>query len=335
MSGLTWDPAECDEPLRGSFAERGTCVYDRGPQPSWEPEFFLGAHRLNWCWEGAARGPLFVNMHLLLPRVGDMQSATQDIGLDSGGYEEVARNGCWRWNVARYVELTRRACRELRRIRFAAIQDWLCTPAALRRTGLSVAEHQARTLASYLDLSAAAPEIPWCPVLQGAEPDDFRRHRDDYERAGIYLPSFERVMVGSIAARDDDPGVLDLLGELADSGVAVHALGAKGDGLRRIGSDVFSGDSMAWSARGKGIHRNLCAFLGVDLRTKPAVVLEMLRGRVLPPARAAEHSLLATFGPDPRRPGEVQSLANSQSFSEHWRAEQLAIIAGACLERVW
>ena len=146
------------------------------------PEFYLGAHRLNWCWEGAAAGPLFVNLHLVLPRKGPMLPATADIGLDSGGFDEVARHGGWRWNAAEHARLVTRTCLELGRVRFAAIQDWLCTPPALRRTGLSVVEHQTRTLTSYLELCSLAPAVPWCPVLQGAEPDDYRRHRDAYER---------------------------------------------------------------------------------------------------------------------------------------------------------
>ena len=45
--------------------------------------------------------------------------------------------------------------------------DWMCEPAMLARTGLTVAEHQAGTVANYLELRAAAPELPFIPVLQG------------------------------------------------------------------------------------------------------------------------------------------------------------------------
>jgi len=325
---IDYDPAEGDDRPQ-PFDRRGLCLYERGPQPCYEPEFFLGVHRLNWTWEGAAGGPVFVNLHLIRPRVGLMEPATQDVGLDSGGFDEIARHGCWRWGVAEHVRLTRRAVVELRRVRFAAIQDWLCAPPALRRTGLSVAEHQARTLRSYLELRSAAPDIPWAPVLQGWHPDDYRRHRDDYAAAGVALHELERVMVGSIAGRDDDPGVRRLLLELDSSGIAVHALGAKGAGLLALGRHIHSGDSLAWSSRGKGIHANLCKHLGVDRKTLPADVLRLLEGRELPPARATEAELVRRFGPDPRRPGQVQSLANSQSFAEYWRSEQLAQLAEA------
>ena len=319
------DPMECDEPPR-PFTGRGGGAHDRGYWPEFETEFFLGAHRLNWCWEGRAKGPLFVNLHLVLPRKGDMLPATVPIGLDSGGWDEVVSHGGWRWGVDEHVRLTRRACVELGTVRFAAIQDWLCAPPALRKTGLSVAEHQRRTTRSYLDLRAAAPEIPWCPVLQGATAADYLRHAEDFERAGVDLRAHERVMIGSIAARDDDPEIVELMHVLQASGYSMHALGAKGAGLLALGLWASSADSLAWSSRGKGIQHNLCKALGVDLQTSPAELLRLLDARELSPVIARQAGLLRRFGPDSR--GVVQSLANSQAFSEYWRTEQLGFIAG-------
>jgi hypothetical protein len=89
------DPAECDEPPARPFAGRVAGPYDRGFWPAFEVEFYLGAHRLNWCWEGRARGPLFVNLHLLLARKGPMLPATVDIGFDSGGYTEIVDCRAW------------------------------------------------------------------------------------------------------------------------------------------------------------------------------------------------------------------------------------------------
>ena len=37
----------------------------------------------------------------------------------------------------------------------------MCEEQILKRTGLTVAEHQRRTIASYLDLKSAEPELPW------------------------------------------------------------------------------------------------------------------------------------------------------------------------------
>ena len=41
----------------------------------------------------------------------------------------------------------------------------MCEPAILARTGLTVLEHHARTIRSYLELHDFAPDLPWLPWL--------------------------------------------------------------------------------------------------------------------------------------------------------------------------
>lgn len=43
----------------------------------------------------------------------------------------------------------------------------MCEPIMLHKTGLSIAEHQARTLSYYEELLQLAPKLPWVLVLQG------------------------------------------------------------------------------------------------------------------------------------------------------------------------
>ncbi len=43
----------------------------------------------------------------------------------------------------------------------------MCEPQIVARTGLSVREHQERTVANYLTLRSIAPDLPFIPVLQG------------------------------------------------------------------------------------------------------------------------------------------------------------------------
>ena len=56
---------------------------------------------------------------------------------------------------------------EIGGLEWAAPMDWMCEPFMLAKTGLTVAEHQARTVANYLELRSLAPELPFVPVLQG------------------------------------------------------------------------------------------------------------------------------------------------------------------------
>lgn len=350
-----YDLADCDEPPR-RFRGRGLDSYDRGPPcPTGEhecgpwrapPEFLLGVHRLNWCWEGNALGPLFINVHLMLSKAEDaaradfgeglvvrpspLLPATQVIGLDSGGYTELEDHGRWRWSVREHVWLVRRMCRELRTVSFAAPMDWPCGPAVLRSTGLSPAEHMDRTLRSYLELAELAPEIPWAPTLQGAEPDDYLRHVEAYQRAGVDLWTFDRVLLGSIAARDTDPRIVRVAAELQASGLALHGLGAKELGLATLGPYLTSADSLAWSSRGRSRTNNLRKALGIQYRDADGAKVRKLSQAELcalveaAPARIRDSDdaqVLLTYGRD-------QDLANAQGYAEHWRVRQLRIFGG-------
>jgi len=51
--------------------------------------------------------------------------------------------------------------------------DWMSEPIMLAKTGLTVAVHQARTVANYLALRDLAPDLPFIPVLQGWRLDDY------------------------------------------------------------------------------------------------------------------------------------------------------------------
>lgn len=55
------------------------------------------------------------------------------------------------------------------------------------RTGLSVWDHQLKTVASYLNLMTLDAELPWMPVLQGFTLDEYLRCADQYGRAGVDL----------------------------------------------------------------------------------------------------------------------------------------------------
>ena len=63
----------------------------------------------------------------------------------------------------------------------------MCEPHMIARTGLSVPEHQRRTVASFLRLRELAPEVPWLPTLQGHTIEDYLRCIDMFEAAGVAL----------------------------------------------------------------------------------------------------------------------------------------------------
>lgn len=210
--------------------------------------FYLGTHQPGWL--AHVDVPLFVSRRRLcgyrqLPR------ARQPWALDSGGFTELALHGRWTVGPAEFIADVRRFAAGIGQLEWAAIQDWMCEPAVLAKTGKSVAEHQALTTESYLALRAAAPELPWAPVVQGWAVADYVEHVAAYSRAGVDLASLPVVGVGSVCRRQsgqEGAGIVRVLTELV--GPRIHAFGFKQTGLvalRRARVALRSSDSMAWS----------------------------------------------------------------------------------------
>lgn len=147
-------------------------------------KFFLGVHRPNWLPLSSV--PLFVSRRVLGP-MKTLPRANCEWALDSGGFTELSMHGRWTLSAADYVADVRRFTDEIGRLAWAAPQDWMCEPSMLAKTGLSVADHQQRTIDNYLELMAIAPEMPWTPVLQGWAISDYWRHAEAYGVAGVNL----------------------------------------------------------------------------------------------------------------------------------------------------
>lgn len=151
-----------------------------------------------------------------------------------------------------YVAEVRRAIEEIGGLDWAAIQDWMCEPWLLRKTGLSIEEHQRRTVDSLLELRALAPEVLWAPVLQGWQRDDYVRHVDLYAAAGVDLTREPIVGLGSVCRRNatrEAEWIVDSLGRLGLQ--RLHGFGFKQKGLQQLWGQFASADSLAWSFRAR------------------------------------------------------------------------------------
>lgn len=246
--------------------------------------FYLGTHQPAWL--AVAGVPLFVSRRRLAGRV-TLPRAIETWALDSGGFSELSMFGHWVTDAATYVAEVRRFGREIGLMAWAAAQDWMCEPFITTKTGLSVAEHQQRTIANYLDLRDRAPELPWVPVLQGWRMDDYRRHTDDYDRAGVDLATVPVVGIGSVCRRQHTKQVEGVIRDLADRGLRLHGFGFKTLGLARLGSVLASADSMAWSfearrerhpACGSTTHKNCANCLTFALSWRERVLAAVVRG---------------------------------------------------------
>jgi len=125
----------------------------------------------------------------------------------------------------------------------------------LARTGLTITEHQHRTVDNLLQLRQLWPaecgRCPFVPVLQGWTAQDYQQCAQLYEAAGVRLAEEPIVGLGSVCRRQHTSQIEHLVHALARLGVALHGFGVKTTGLTRYGRLLTSADSLAWSYAGR------------------------------------------------------------------------------------
>lgn len=209
-------------------------------------DFYLGTHMTNWLNELDI--PLMVS-HRRLAKRRTLPRALAPWVLDSGGFTELHLHGGWQLPPAKYARTVERYADQIGRMVWAAPQDWMCEPSALKATGLTIAEHQRRTIINYLELAGLGPFIP---VLQGWTRDDYHRHVDAYTAAGINLTQEATVGLGTVCRRQHTPTILALADELTHQGIRLHGFGVKRKALNSAAAHLFTSmDSMAWSYRAR------------------------------------------------------------------------------------
>jgi hypothetical protein len=227
-------------------------------------EFWLGTHQPVWLSRYDV--PMMVSRRTLM-RYRTKPQARARWFRDSGGFTELQMHGEWTVDAAAFAAEAQMDASEVGGMEYCAPRDWMCEPLIINGgwanglrfvgTKLSVAEHQRRTVADYLDLMQRAPELLWVPVLQGWELDDYLRCEEMYDLAGVNLLCDERkhgaddprplVGVGTICRRQGTREAAEILRRLNADGLRLHAFGLKGTGIPNVAPFLASADSLAWS----------------------------------------------------------------------------------------
>lgn len=229
-------------------------------------QFLLGTHQPGWVRKAGVW--LFISdtrlrVYKRLPRAAAPWSG------DSGGFTQLQKFGAWTIPAATYATRVRRYRDEIGLMQWCAPQDWMCEPIVIAGgragrlvfvgTGLSVIEHQHRTVDNFVELRMIAPDLPFIPVLQGYTRDEYLRCSDLYERAGIDLASAPLVGLGSVCRRQATGEAHDIIRALHRRGIRrLHGFGVKTLGLRRYGDLLTSADSLAWSEDARRKQRPVC-----------------------------------------------------------------------------
>ena len=308
-------------------------VADENPLP-W---VWVVAPEPYWVWEGQARGPMLLSAdrweRLRWPKRkrvcgrdrGDPRPATVPVLLDSGAFSVIDRCGCWPTTPEQYVAFVRLAIAALGpdAVKHVATQDWMCEPHMLAKTGLSVHEHQRRTVESFLRLRDLAPEVPWMPTLQGYTVDDYLRCIAMFIAAGVDLAAEALVGLGSVCRRSSTPELVAVIEAVrrAVPGIRLHGFGVKGEGTLLSCLHLRSVDSDAWSSRGRGLEVEMRRACGFRAKAKPAQLAEaMVRLR-----DTIDMDLLDLHGW--KLAEGIGWLQNSMVWAEWWRAVQQQRIA--------
>jgi len=221
--------------------------------------FFLGTHQPNWLAdERFSAAPLFVSRRRL-NMYASPPPGVCDFALDSGGFTELQLYGRWATDAATYAaEVLRYAKFYGGRLSWAAPQDWMCEPIVIAGgagahgvmfagTGLSVEEHQRRTVDNFVELRGLLGGLVIL-VLQGWALADYGKCQQMYADAGVSLEDERVVGVGSVCRRQATAEVTTIMTTLASDGLQLHGFGFKKLGLRNVHELLESADSMAWSA---------------------------------------------------------------------------------------
>lgn len=264
-------------------------------------KFYLGAHQPAWLTR--VDFALFVSRRRLHAR-RSLPAARTGWALDSGGFTELSMHGAWTITPAAYIAEVRRYAQHIGRLEWAAPQDWMCEPIVINGgvvngqrfagTHLSVAEHQHRTVANYLELREMAPDLPFIPVLQGWTIADYLHCLDLYHHAGIDLTAAALVGLGSVCRRQSTGEIAAIAATLAGLGLSLHGFGVKTAGLRSYSAYLTSADSLSWSARGRRVRP--CGHGRAMSEANCLHFATTWRGRVLNAGSPAQLDLLAELG---------------------------------------
>lgn len=177
--------------------------------------------------------------------------------MDSAAFSTLSIHGKYPQSAGEYVQQIRR-WQHCGTLHAAVTQDFMCEPHMLTKTGCTIAEHQALTVARYdVIRSLTPPDIYIMPVLQGWMPSDYVTHLNSY---GARLSLGAWVGVGSICKRNSTPAVVYTILHTIKSArpdLRLHGFGLKITTLQSSARDLlYSADSMAWSFRARKQGRN-------------------------------------------------------------------------------
>lgn len=209
-------------------------------------EFKLGTHILPHIEKTDV--PLFISFRQLRKRKKKRFNQKGSICVDSGGFSEISLFGKWTVSPKAYIEELKRLENLNLNFEWIAQQDLMCEPTMLEKTGLSIEEHQNKTVENFKTLRSLEHDFKVIPVLQGQTIEEYINCLHKFESQGFDLRKEEIVGVGSVCRRNNTDEIKNIMKTLNQRDLKLHGFGVKSNGLKKYGQYLESSDSLAWSA---------------------------------------------------------------------------------------
>lgn len=178
--------------------------------------------------------------------------------LDSGGFGELRKHGKYSFTEKQYLATVNRLNPEL----FFAM-DWMCEPTVLKKTGLSVKDHQMKTTENILAIKVlnerqgsafrgASSKLrtysEFAGVIQGWSLDDYLFHIDQLKDHDCITPIMG---IGSICRRHKEEEIFEIIKTIKQElpNTKLHGFGVKTSVLKKFPNVINlldSIDSAAW-----------------------------------------------------------------------------------------
>lgn len=202
--------------------------------------FFIGCDR-RWMFDLIPKPMLGVNAPL--SRRVDLRSKEVSWA-DSGAFQLVKKHAGYPFSHEEY-----RARLEQLGPSFYTQMDWPCEPSVREKTGLTVAQHQVRSIASAAECATwKLGESLFVPTIQGWTVDEYLACAENLEAEGLWRPY---MAIGSVCRRGSTAGVERVLWALREfkPGTRYHGFGVKS--VDKLLSHLWSADSFAWNFHGR------------------------------------------------------------------------------------
>ncbi len=182
----------------------------------------------------------------------------RDWVMDSGAFSEISINGKYTYTPEEYLRYV-----ELHQPTLFFNMDYMCEPFVLEKTGLTVREHQQRTIDNQIRIMDLLDKYDirgeFAGVVQGWTVDDYLYCIDQLKAHGLVTPTMG---VGSVCRRNSKNDIIKVLEavKIELPKIELHAFGCKTDILKdpSVYNYIDRCDSMAWSYDGRRVEQKPC-----------------------------------------------------------------------------